>query len=105
MYMVLSICCSNLFEATVSMEEVSCLEKKQTAPIQCSLLAENLHLAAKGPGRAPFKSSRFHFPYTPLELTINSAGTRCRSQTSHLFISCCEVDLWLFYIFQSHLCS
>lgn len=59
------------FEATISMEEVFCLEKKQTAPIQCSLLAEKLHLAARGPGQFPSETVRFPsliHPWTWLEI-------------------------------------
>lgn len=40
------------------MEEVYCLEKKQTVPIQCSLLAEKLHLTARGLGQFPSETAR-----------------------------------------------
>lgn len=55
---VLPICHSNPFEATIGMEEVSCSEEKQTAPIQCSLLAGKLHLAARGLGQFPSETVR-----------------------------------------------
>lgn len=88
---VLSICRSNSSEDPISMEEVFYFEKKANSPTYCSLLAENLHLTASGPGSAPFKCSCFHFFSSPLELVMNSTGTRCLSKTSYLFICCSEI--------------
>lgn len=46
-----------------------CRKNKQPPPIQSSLLAENVHLSARGPGCALF--SQFRFSYRLLEWTIN----------------------------------
>ena len=72
---VLSICCSNLSEVAISMEDISCLQKKQTAPHP-----PPLHPAfPSGRERAPCCQStrmcsvhsHFHSSYRSLELAIN----------------------------------